>query len=59
MGKETSESFLERTEIKSTGCAISAGEGVEKKEPSDTVGGNVHGCNHCGKQDGDTSENSK
>ena len=28
---------------------ISAGEGVEKRVPSYTVGGNVHGCNHYGK----------
>ena len=36
---------------------ISAGEGVEKKEPYYTVGGNVNWCNHCGKQYGDSSEN--
>jgi len=36
---------------------ISAGEGVEKKEPYYTVGGNVNWCNHCGKQYGDASEN--
>ena len=36
---------------------ISAGEGVEKKEPCYTVGGNVDWCNHCGKQYGDSSEN--
>ena len=30
---------------------INAREGVEKREPSYTVGGNVH-CNHCGKQYG-------
>ena len=35
----------------------SAGEGVEKKEPYDTVGGIVNWCNHCGKQYGDASEN--
>ena len=27
---------------------INAGEGMEKKEPSYTVGGNVNWCNHCG-----------
>ena len=27
-----------------------AGEGVEKREPSDTVGGNVNWCNHYAKQ---------
>ena len=36
---------------------ISAGEGVEKKEPYYTVDGNVNWCNHCGKQYGDSSEN--
>ena len=36
---------------------ISAGEGMEKKEHYDTVGGNVNWCNHCGKQYGDSSEN--
>ena len=36
---------------------ISAGEGVEKKEPYDTVGGIVNWCNHCGQQHGDSSEN--
>ena len=28
-----------------------AGEGVEKREPSYTVGGNVNWCSHYGKQD--------
>ena len=32
---------------------INAGKGVEKREPSYTVGGNVNWCNHCGKQYGD------
>ena len=36
---------------------ISAGEGVEKKEPYYTVGGIVNWCNHYGKQYGDSSEN--
>ena len=31
---------------------ISAGEGVEKKEALYTVGGNVNGCSHDGKQYG-------
>ena len=31
---------------------INAGEGVEKREPSYTVGGNMHWCNHYGKQYG-------
>ena len=29
---------------------INAGEGVEEREPSYTVGGNVDWCNHYGKQ---------
>ena len=33
---------------------INAGEGVEKREPSYTVGGNVSWCSHCGKQYGDS-----
>ena len=36
---------------------VSAGEGVEKKEPYYTVGGIVNWCNHSGKQYGDSSEN--
>ena len=31
---------------------MKAGEGVEKKEPSYTVGGNVNWCSHYGKQYG-------
>ena len=34
-----------------------AGEGVEKREPSYTVGGNVSWCSHCGRQFGSSSEN--
>ena len=34
-----------------------AGEGVEKREPSFTVGGNVNWYNHYGKQYGGSSEN--
>ena len=34
-----------------------AGEGVEKREPSYTVGGNVSWCSHYGKQYGGSSEN--
>ena len=36
---------------------ISAGEGVEKKSITYTVGGIVNWCNHCGTQYGDASEN--
>ena len=31
---------------------INAGEGVEKRELSYAVGGNVHRCNHYGKKYG-------
>ena len=34
-----------------------AGEGMEKREPSNTIGGNVNWYNHYGKQYGGTSEN--
>ena len=34
-----------------------AGAGVEKREPSYTVGENVSWCSHYGKQDGASSEN--
>ena len=37
--------------------AISVGEGVEKREPYYTIGGNVNWCNHYGKQFGDSSKN--
>ena len=33
------------------------GWGVEKRESSYTIGGNVNGCNHNGKQYGGTSQN--
>ena len=36
---------------------ISAGEGVEKKEPHYTVSEIVNWCNHCGKHYGESSEN--
>ena len=32
-------------------------EGVEKREPSDTVGGNVNWCSRCGKQYGSSFKN--
>ena len=34
--------------------AINAGEGVEKREGSCTVGGNVHWYSHCGRWHGDS-----
>ena len=37
----------------------SADEDVEKREPSCTVGGNVHWCSHCGSSIGDTSKKLK
>ena len=36
---------------------INAGEGVERREPSRTVGGNVDWCSHCGEQYGGSSKN--
>ena len=36
---------------------MSAEEGVEKREPSYTVGGNVNWCSFYGKHYGDTLEN--
>ena len=36
---------------------INAGEGVEKKKPSYTVGGNVNWGSHYGKQYGGSSKN--
>ena len=32
--------------------AINAGEDMEKREPSCTVGGNINWYNHCGQQYG-------
>ena len=34
-----------------------AGEGVDERKLSCTLGGNVKWYNHCGKQDGGSSEN--
>ena len=36
-----------------------AGEGVEKREPSCTVGGNVNWCSHYGEQYGGSSKKLK
>ena len=36
---------------------INAGEGVEKREPSCTVGGNVNGYSHYGEQHGGSLKN--
>ena len=36
---------------------INAGEGVEKREPSYTVGGNVNWCSHYGQQYGGSLRN--
>ena len=35
---------------------VNAGEGVEKREPSHTLGGNVNWFNHYEKQCGDSSK---
>ena len=39
--------------------AINAGEGVEKRESSNTVGGNVNWCSHYGKQYGGSLKKEK
>ena len=39
--------------------AINAGEGVEKREPSNTVGGNANYYSHYGEQCGDSFKNWK
>ena len=39
--------------------AINAGEGVEKREPSYTVGGNANKYSHYGEQCGDSLKNWK
>ena len=36
---------------------ISAGEGVEQREPSYTTGGSVNWCSHYGEQYGDSLKN--
>ena len=36
---------------------INDGEGVEKREPTYTAGGNVNWCNHYDKQYGDSFKN--
>ena len=36
---------------------INAGKGVEKREPSCTVGGNVNWCSHYGEQYGGSLQN--
>ena len=36
---------------------LDAGEGVEKKELSNTVGGNVNWCSHYGEQYGGSLKN--
>ena len=36
---------------------INAGEGIEKKEPSYTVGGNINWCSHYGEQYGGSLKN--
>ena len=36
---------------------MNVGEGVEKRECSYTVGGNVNWCTYCGEQRGESSKN--
>ena len=43
--------------IKKNLQTINAGEGVEKREPSCTVGGNVNGYSHDGEQYGGSLKN--
>ena len=43
---------LVRMAIIKKSTTVYAGEGVEKKEPSYTVGGNVNWCSHNGKHYG-------
>ena len=43
---------LVRMAIIKTLQTINAGEGVEKKEPSRSVGGNINWCSHYGEQYG-------
>ena len=38
---------------------INAGEGVEKRKPSYTAGGNANWYSHCGEQCGDSLKNWK
>jgi len=45
------------TVIKKNLQTTNAGDGVEKKEPSYIVGGNVNWYSHCGEQYGDSLKN--
>ena len=45
--------------IKKYPQTISAGEGMERREPSYTVGGNVNWYSHCGEQHGDSLKKQK
>ena len=48
---------LVRMAIIKISTMINPKEGVEKKEPSYIIGGNVSWCNHCGKQYGGSLKN--
>ena len=48
--------WSEQSSLRSLQTA-NAGEGVEKRKPSYTVGGNVSWLSHCGKRYGGSSEN--
>ena len=50
-------SVFKKTKQNKTLQITNAGEGVEKREPSHTVGGNVNWYSHYGKQYGGSSEN--
>ena len=48
---------VKMTMIKKNTQTISSGEGVEERELSYTVGGNINCCSHYGEQYGGSSEN--
>ena len=50
-----SQHWSEQSSLRSLQIA-NAGEGVEKRKPSSTVGGNVSWLSHCGKRYGGSSE---
>ena len=55
--KPTANIILNGEKLKKNMQTVNAGEGVEKREPCDTAGGNVNCCNHCGKQYANSSGN--
>ena len=49
--------MLVRMAIIKMSTPVNAGEGVEKREPSYTVGGNINWCSHYGEQYGGSLKN--